>query len=442
MSLINQMLKDLESRRNPSLPGGDLLPGERNVASPRGARPLMLILIVLVLLLAVGLAYVWQQSRGLQVVTPTSPPPAPASAPVAVTQPAPAQEPERRTVTTRQAPAVITSRQPPQRQETAANKPASTVTPARLSGISPSVVDGSWQPREFTLRGESLSDALQVVVSWNGKEKVLSQERVQWLDSNSARISLVTGNSDEIWRIAVIHPDGSRSDSVDFEVIASPYTSRGDSTSNTSNTSSSVNDGQMEKVIRPPSSSERADKLYQQGYRALQQRQADSAERLWQQALKIEPTHLKSREGLVALTLSQGRKVEATRLLEEAVTYHPESGQFAMLHARLLAEQGDSAAAIAALEQAMGRTEQQPQLFALAAALYQQQHQFDNSIRSYQRALQLQPQQSNWWMGLGISLEGAAKTAEAISAYKEAQQRGGLNKESQSYVAQRLDALE
>ena len=429
MSLINQMLKDLESRRNPTLPDGGLLPGDRAVAASRGMRPLTLILIVLVLLLAVGLAYVWQQSSRVQTVTP----PAPVVTPTATPQP----EPKIRVVSPQPVTTVTTPRQPERVKEAPVELPrAAPTNTARLSGVSPSVVDGSWQPRDFTLRGESLNAALQVVISWGTKEKILPKGRVQWLDSNSARISLVTGNSDDIWRIALIHPDGRRSTPVDFEVIASPYASKGETTPST------VNDGQMEKVIRPPSNSEKADQLYQQGYRALQQRKADKAERLWQQALKTEPAHRKSREGLVALTLSQGRKVEASTLLEEAVVHHPESGQFAMLHARLLAEQGDTAAAIVALEQAMGRTEQQPQLFALAAALYQQQRHFDNSIRAYQRALQLQPQQSNWWMGLGISLEGAAKKEEAISAYKEAQQRGGLNKESQTYVRQRLETLE
>jgi MSHA biogenesis protein MshN len=272
------------------------------------------------------------------------------------------------------------------------------------------------------------------VVSWAGKENVLAQEQVEWLDSTTARIQLVTGNSDEIWQLALLRPDGSRSNSVEFEVIASPYAERG--------SEEIALRPQMEKTIRPPSSEERADQLYQQGYRALQQRKADSAEKLWLQALALEATHDKSREGLIALYLSQGRQVEASKLLEEGVRYHPENGQLALLHARLQAEQGENAAALATLERAMGSAGEKPELFALAAALYQQQRDYGKSISSYQRALQLQPQQANWWMGLGISLEGDAKSAEAKSAYEEALRRGGLAAESQRYVRQRLQALQ
>ena len=100
-------------------------------------------------------------------------------------------------------------------------------------------------------------------------------------------------------------------------------------------------------------------------------------------------------------------------MLQEGVSRHPTHAQFVMLHARLLAEQGHTGEALTALEQAIGNTEPQAELFALAAALYQQQRNYEQSVRVYQRALQMQPQQGHWWMGLGISLEGAGKPAEA-----------------------------
>ena len=438
------MLKNLESRRNTVLPDGNLMSGEHPDTGSRGPRPLTLILIILVLLLALGLGYVWLQNNRLQAVTPSEAAVATVSAPLVepqpTTTPTPNGEPKRVLATPQRSATDITAPLPALVTKASAEVPRTTAADARLRSVSPSVVDGSWAAQDFTLRGESLGAPLQVVVSWGTKEKILPNDRVQWLDSNIARVSLVTGNADEIWRIALIYPDGRRSTPVDFEVIASPYARSSGTT--TQSTTSTTSDGQMKKVIHPPSSHEQADQLYQQGYHALQQRKADIAEQLWQRALKTEPSHLKSREGLIALTLSQGRKIEASQLLEEAVAHHPQSGQFAMLHARLLAEQGDTTAAITALEQAMGHNEQQPQLFALAAAFYQQQRNFDNSIRAYQRALQPQPHQANWWMGLAISLEGAAKNEEAISAYKEAQQRGGLNKESKAYVKQRLEALE
>lgn len=436
MSLINQMLKDLEARRNPPLPTGDVIPSAGSAARGNGKRSLTLILALLVVVLALGLGYTLLQQKK----SAPAPESLPTAAAAAAAEPAPAPTPATPAPNAQMAdPALTTTTQSRQPEANAQLPPAVPASRARLAHVTPSVIDGSWQPRSFTLRGEGLDSRHQVVVSWADKEKVLAQKQVEWLDSTTARIRLVTGNSDEIWQLALLRPDGSRSNSIELEVIASPYAG---SRSGESAEQPQAERPQMEKTIRPPSSAERADQLYQQGYRALQQHKADSAEKLWQQALSLEAAHDKSREGLIALYLSQGRKVEASKLLEEGLTHHPENGQLALLHARLQAEQGDNAAALATLEQAMGSAGEKPELFALAAALYQQQRDYGKSISSYQRALQLQPQQSNWWMGLGISLEGDGKTAEAKSAYEEALRRGGLAAESQRYVRQRLQALD
>jgi Tfp pilus assembly protein PilF len=421
------MLKDLESRRNPELPIGTMLPGNRATTTSPGRRPLTLILGLLVILLAFGLGYLlWQQQNMPRSETTVA----------TVAQPAPVAVPKVTTNTT-VAPAspvvttVITPRQPALVQKTAVVQTAPVSS--RLTSITPSVIDGSTEPRTLTLKGEGLSSDHRIIASWAAKEKILSADHIEWLDPRTVRIKLVTGNSDALWQIVLLRPDGSRSAAVEFEVIASPYAGN--------YSLDSAGSSQMKKTIHPPTTTEQANQLYQQGYRALQQRNSTSAEQLWQQALTTEPAHLKSREGLIALYLSQGRKIESGKLLEEGVKLHPEHAQFSLLHARLLAEQGQTTAAIASLEQAMNNSEPQPELFALAAALYQQQRDYDNSIRVYQRALQMQPQQSHWWMGIGISLEGAGKPSEAKSAYEEAIKRGALTRESRQYVEQRLSAL-
>jgi MSHA biogenesis protein MshN len=427
MSLINQMLKDLDSRRAPEPPAGGVLPGSRP-ASSTALAPLTLLLAGVIILLVIGLTYLlWQRQE-----TPS------ATAPVAITHPAPTTTPAAtapagvtRRATTTPPVTVVTPRQPPPVKQPPAPPPPAINS--RLTRITPAVVDGSTEPHTLTLRGEALDSNHQVVVSWDKQERVLPGERVEWLDATTARIRLTTGNSDAQWQVALIRPDGSRSEAVGFEVLAAP-------TINNELLANSDSD-RMKKVIHPPTAIDRADQLYQQGYRALQQRNSTGAERLWQQALTTAPGHLPSREGLIALYLSQGRKIESGKLLEEGLERHPGHAQFTMLHARLLAEQGDISAALATLEQAMGNSEPQADLFALAAALYQQRRDYDNSIRAYQRALQLQPQQGHWWMGIAISLEGAGKPSEAKSAYQEALQRGALSSESRQYVEQRLSAL-
>lgn len=418
MSLINQMLKELETRRIPPVTGvgvGKALPG-------RGRRNLTLPLFGLVLLLAVALAYLlWRQNA-----MTTSAPAGAAPQIAAVPQPAsPAPAPTAVSGTPQPATTVIT----PKPREAVAPRPAT------LSVVTPGVVEGGWQPRTLTLRGEGLRPGLSLLVAWDDREKLLGPEQVEWVDETTARITLVTGNSGGVWRVSLIGADGSRGEAVRFEVLASAVQPvKGE------RVPAAV--PQMEKVIHPPTTGEQADRLYHQGYLALQQQQPSRTDTLWQQALKVEPLHLPAREGLIALYLSQGRRVEATPLLQQGTALHPENGNLALLHARMQAEDGDSVAALATLERAMGGAEQQGAIHALAAAIYQQRGDYAMSVKAYQRALQLEPQQANWWMGAGISLEGAGKQGEARSAYQEALQRGGLGGESKRYVQQRLLALD
>ncbi len=437
MSLINQMLRDLESRRTPELPSGEVLPGSTRESSAGFRHPLVLLLITTVVLLVVAVIYLLQ--RGEQVTSHAAQPPSNTMSntkagttsdmtaipvPISTAQQDPIQ-PEQAPTTSASA-LVLKPPHTPQEH-------ATPERPARLNYISPSVIDGSWQQRTLTLRGESFHSDLRVVVNWGNRSKVLPPERVEWLDATTARIQLVTGDSDEVWRVALLQPDGSQGNSVEFEVIASSVPDAG--------RMGSSDKGEMKKTIHPLSSTEQAENLYLEGYHALQQRKSDVAEKLWLEALSVDPIHNKSREGLIALYLSQSRKVEASKLLEEGTVVQPENPQFALLYARLLVEQGETTAAIATLEGVMGQTASAPELYALLAALYQQQKDYDRSIHSYQRALQQQPQQANWWMGLGISLEGAGKTVEARSAYEEALKRGMTEQLSLNYVQQRLNAL-
>jgi Tfp pilus assembly protein PilF len=435
MSLINQMLKDLESRRHSELRAGGVLPGNSTHVGNKGSRPLNMILIGLVILLALGLTYtLWSQKNTTVNVTP----PAEVTAVAAersISQAASDTTPNKIKVIDRPQPAAaVIAPPPPERiKTTETTSPTVVVSDSRIFSITPSVVDGSSQLRTLIVRGEDLNANHSIVVSWADNEKVLPGDRVEWLDSSTAKIKLVTGNTDELWRVTLRRPDGSHSNTVEFEVIATAY-------SGSRNLETTAN-GRMEKVIRPPSKDEQANQLYQQGYHALQQHKADSAEQLWQQALTTAPGHIRSREGLIGLYLSQGRSIEVSKLLADGVSLHPDNIQFAMLYARLLTGQGNTAEAIATLEAAIGNAAQQPEFFSLLAALYQQQHDYSKSISAYQRALNMQPQQSNWWMGLGISLEGAGKQAEAKSSFEEALQRGMLGEKSQDYVKQRIQAL-
>jgi hypothetical protein len=89
-----------------------------------------------------------------------------------------------------------------------------------LTGISPSSLQGSWAEQLLLLHGESLPMDARLIVSWAGREKLLPPEQVEWLDSNTLRITLTTGVRSESWQLQLVYTDGGRSDAVNFDVVA------------------------------------------------------------------------------------------------------------------------------------------------------------------------------------------------------------------------------
>jgi MSHA biogenesis protein MshM len=98
---------------------------------------------------------------------------------------------------------------------------ALTVSPTpHLSSVSPSHLAGSWEPQQLLVHGSDLPAETSLIVSWDGREKLLPPERVEWLDSNTLRIALTTGVRSETWQLQLVQSDGERSAAVSFDVVA------------------------------------------------------------------------------------------------------------------------------------------------------------------------------------------------------------------------------
>ncbi len=434
MSLINQMLKDLESRRPPGNPGDVLLAGHAGEGAGGKSRKLLILLSVLVALLALILAYlVWERFNSPAMSRADE-----SHALAAAVTPAQAAPPVS-------VPKRITP--PPSPAATADVKPSSAAPSApvppqpQLLAIEPQQLTGSWEKQRLILKGRNLDQGSQVLVAWDEEQKLLPPNRVHWRDSNTLEVEIITGTVGGEWTVALA---GSQAQPLRLQVLtpeqAEPAQTAGQASAASEEEVEPAS--AIEKRIRPLRPEQQAEKAYQEGYRLLQRGDRDGAERKWREALGHEPRHIASREGLVGLYLSQGRNVEAGELLAKGLEYHPGYGQFALLAARLQMENGQTAAALAILEKALEADNQSADFLAFLAALYQREKLYDKSVAAYQRALTLQPRNAVWWMGIGISLEGAGKPKEALTAYREARKSGNLPPNLAQYVEGRLQVLE
>lgn len=89
----------------------------------------------------------------------------------------------------------------------------------RLTGITPNRLEGSWEPQQLLLHGENLPTRPALLVRWDGREKLLPPERIEWLDEATLRITLTTGVRSMPWELELIRSNGERSTPISFDVI-------------------------------------------------------------------------------------------------------------------------------------------------------------------------------------------------------------------------------
>jgi Flp pilus assembly protein TadD len=82
-----------------------------------------------------------------------------------------------------------------------------------------------------------------------------------------------------------------------------------------------------------------------------------------------------------------------------------------------------------------------PDYYAFMAALYARLNNNMLAIHLYKRLLELNQHNSNWWLGLGISLEKNGQQKQAINAFTKAYVEGNLAPESINFIQKHLQYL-
>ena len=192
----------------------------------------------------------------------------------------------------------------------------------------------------------------------------------------------------------------------------------------------------------PLSSEQRAVQAYQEGYDHIAARRFRKAETALRSALALEPGHIKAREMLVGVYISQGRWIEASELLRNGLALAPLHSNFRKLYARSLMELKRESQAIDVLSTHMPTPAQDADYYAILAALYQRQGNHERAAQTYAQILKVRPQMGIWWVGMGISLEAMGQQDKAVTAYQHARKTGVLNRDVARYTDNRLLALD
>jgi MSHA biogenesis protein MshN len=197
----------------------------------------------------------------------------------------------------------------------------------------------------------------------------------------------------------------------------------------------------LTKQIKELTPQQQAENAYRQAVTNLQSGRGADAMAGLEQALKLDPSHAGARQMLVGILLQSKRNDEAMQRAQEGLAIDPSQVGLTMILARIQIEQSDQKGALATLERGLPYANANAEYQAFFAALLQREKRNKEAIDHYVLALAKSPENSVWWMGLGISLQAENRLPEAKEAFNRAKTTNGLTPELLAFVNQKLNQL-
>jgi tetratricopeptide (TPR) repeat protein len=181
---------------------------------------------------------------------------------------------------------------------------------------------------------------------------------------------------------------------------------------------------------------------YRDGLEQLERGQTGAAENNFARALTLQPQLLAARLEQIGLMVRAGRRAEAEQLLLSGIQGDPASSELRKTYARWLLNEQQ-------VEKAIGVLDSEPlpeiaadlEYHALLAALLQESGRFAEAAGRYEKLLAVRPREALWWLGLAITREQSGALAAARQAYQQALASPGLRPDLAEYSRSRLEVL-
>lgn len=204
----------------------------------------------------------------------------------------------------------------------------------------------------------------------------------------------------------------------------------------TATTSMTTNNGYIKKIMVDLP----AERYYQKVLFLISMHQNQKAIQELTELLRNTPNFSSARQTLVELLIQERSETKAQEILKQGLQLEPHYIPFLQLKAHILAKKGDLNHAIRLLEQEAPPINQFPEYYSLLAALYQQSGKANLASDLYQQLLHLDPDKSIWWIGLGIALDSIGDHSGAIEAYNHARRDDTLNPRLKDFLKNNISA--
>lgn len=201
-------------------------------------------------------------------------------------------------------------------------------------------------------------------------------------------------------------------------------------------------------IVKNIRTDQKSDHYYHLALSNLQQGRVSEAQDNLTRALELSPTNHEARQTLASLLLDNKRHHDAMTILANGLSIAPEQNDFRIALARLQVDANDNAGALITLDQglAYANTKNSADFQGFLAAMLQRAERHEEAISHYKSSLSLKTatpnNTTNALIGLGISLQALNNLEDAKLAFTNAQTSQALSQELSIFVAQQLRQID
>lgn len=396
MSVINQMLKDLDKRQGEQVAGSNVV---MPVAAKNSNIKLVAIMIIAIILLNIAGIFAWQLYSENQTLKTQIQQPVASEKQVNI-------DVEHSTVSTEKAPMVATEVE----NKSAARELVTTL--ASTVEVTPSTVKGESQ---------KLVNKAQIAADNSTTKQTISDDSEQ--ESHVVTKHLATASEQSTAAVNRVEKP---------LVKAKPSNIKTADVTASHKPSLTISRSQLSPQAL-------AENKITQAEQAMEINDLNKAESLFEEVLLLIPEHQTARKQLAALWYGKKAYQDAINLLSQGIALAPRAEEMRLMSARIYFEQGAAMQALNVLKPV--NDSQQVELQALLASIAAEANEHDTAIDAYRKLLLLEPNAGRWWLGLAVSLDSQSQFSAASSAYSQAIAAGNLSNNAIKFARQRVSEL-
>ncbi|ABE56621.1 Tetratricopeptide TPR_2 [Shewanella denitrificans OS217] len=186
---------------------------------------------------------------------------------------------------------------------------------------------------------------------------------------------------------------------------------------------------------------QRANKLMIKAETAENKGRFAEAKRDYLQVLALVPEQTEARKKLLGLYYAQGELSQAMALVEQAISSNPEPWQWLLLKAKLQQGGGALSMALATLDTIPDQGIWAKDKWAAQGDIAQKLGEFAIAAKAFTALTLVDADKGLWWMGLAYAQDSQQQYSLARQSYLTAMQRAGLSSSARTFIENRLKEL-